>query len=72
MRAAHDTEVQPAPGIAYSVRSGTTPEMERAALANIYSFVLRCANKNAPGVDSTKGDDTKGSKNDRAKTSIHE
>jgi hypothetical protein len=61
------------PRITYSALPDTIAESELSTLANIYSFVLRCANKNAPGVDSTKGDDAKGSSENvsSAKTSIH-
>jgi hypothetical protein len=68
MRAAHDTEARPVPGIAYSVRSGTSPEMERAALANIYSFVLRCGNKNAPA--KRKADGSNASDNDEREEGV--
>jgi hypothetical protein len=50
--------------ITYSQRHDAKPEQERDVLANIYSFVLKCANKNAPGVTSTKGDDAKGSRHE--------
>jgi hypothetical protein len=47
------------PHITYFALPDTTAEGELSTLANIYSFVLRCANKNAPGMSSTKGDDAK-------------
>jgi hypothetical protein len=34
--------------IIYRARPNAKPEGEASVLANIYSFVLRCANKNAP------------------------
>jgi hypothetical protein len=34
--------------IIYRARPDAKPEGEASVLANIYSFVLRCANKNAP------------------------
>ena len=57
--------------ISYTSRTDATAEAEVSALANVYRFVLDRAHKNAPGVTSTKGDDAKGSRNDRARTSIH-
>jgi hypothetical protein len=55
------------PRITYTPRNDTSAEVEAAALANVYRFVLDSANKNAAGVTSTNGDDaTKGSNDDRA------
>jgi hypothetical protein len=56
--------------IFYTTRLDTSQEAEIATLANLYSFVLRCGNKKVPGVTSTKGDDAKGSSDDRARRSI--
>jgi hypothetical protein len=42
MRAARDIDAHSLPDIAYSVRSGTSPEMERSTIANVYRFVLDC------------------------------
>jgi hypothetical protein len=56
--------------IVYAQRSDTSAEMEVSALANVYQFALDRARKNAPGVTGTKGDDAKGSKNDRARIII--
>jgi hypothetical protein len=50
--------------ITYSQSSDATPETELSALTNVYRFVLDRANKNAPGVTSTKGDDAKGSRHE--------
>jgi hypothetical protein len=62
-----------APHIRYTPWPGVTQGAERAALSNVYSFVLSRANKNAAGVSSTNGGDAmKGSKNDRAGTSIRD
>jgi hypothetical protein len=61
MRAANDI-VGGQPRIVYIPLFDAKPEQERDVLANIYSSVLRHANKNAPGVTSTKGDDAKGSR----------
>jgi hypothetical protein len=52
------------PRITYAQRDDTSTAVEVAALATIYSFVLKCAKKNAPGVTSTKGDDAKGSRHE--------
>jgi len=61
------------PRVTYTPRPDATPEAEISTLANVYRFVLDFANKNAAGVASTNGDDAmKGSRNDRAKSSIHE
>jgi hypothetical protein len=61
------------PQIAYQARDDATPEAEISVLAAIYRLVVNSANRNAPGVTSTKGDDAmKGSEDDRAKTSLHE
>jgi len=59
--------------ITYSQRPDATPKVELGALANVYRFVLDChANRNAPSVTSSGGDDAKGrSKDDSsAKTRI--
>ena len=58
--------------IVYRARDDASREAEVCTLANVYQFALDCARKNAPGVTGTKGDDAKGSNNDRAKSSIHE
>jgi hypothetical protein len=42
--------------------------MERAALANIYSFVLRCGNKNAPA--KRKADGSNASDNDEREEGV--
>jgi hypothetical protein len=47
------------PAIAYAPRHDATPETEISTLANVYKFVLDCANKNAAGMTSTNGDDEK-------------
>jgi len=61
------------PRITYTPRPDATPEAEISTLANVYRLVLDTANRNAAGVSSTNGDDAmKGSRNDRAKSSIHE
>jgi hypothetical protein len=64
----------PEPTISYGPRPDATPTAELTTLANIYAFVLRCGNKNAPGVTSTKGDDERGrSRHDSlARSTIHE
>ena len=54
----------PEPTVTYTPLPDTKPETEVRTLANVYSYVLRCANKNAPGVTSTKGDDAKGSRHE--------
>jgi hypothetical protein len=55
------------PAIAYTQRPDATPEAELGALAAVYRFVIDRANRDAPGVTSTKGDDEmKGSRNDLA------
>jgi hypothetical protein len=68
------------PSIIYVPRPDATPEAELDTLASVYAFVLRCGEarraeekKNAAGVTSTDGDDTKGRSVDdfRAGTSIH-
>ena len=51
MRAANDIGGQPR--IVYTPLPDAKPEQERDVLANIYSFVLRHANKDALGVTST-------------------
>jgi hypothetical protein len=43
--------------ITYIPRNDTSAEMEAAALANVYRFVLDSSNKNAAGVSSTNGGD---------------
>jgi hypothetical protein len=48
------------PRITYTPRPAAAPEAESSALANVYRFVLDSANKNAAGVTSTNGDETKG------------
>ena len=58
--------------IRYAPRPDATAEAEVPTLANVYQFALDRARKNAPGVTGTKGDDAKGPKHDRAKSSIHE
>lgn len=56
-----------------SPTTGPTPGQTRDTRARAWAFVFDChANKNAVGVDSTNGDDAKGSENDRAKESIPE
>ena len=56
MRATHDIDAHSLPGIAYSVRSGTTPEMERSTLANVYRYVLK---RKAAGLTNTNGTSAK-------------
>lgn len=46
--------------IIYTPRNDTSAEVEAAALANVYRFVLDSAKKNAAGVTSTNGNDAKG------------
>jgi len=59
--------------ISYIPRNDTSAEVEAAALANVYRFVLDSANKNAAGVSSTNGGDAmKGLRNDRARTILQE
>jgi hypothetical protein len=72
MRAAQDIPAQSLPRVTYAPRGDTSQEAEITTLSNIYSFVLRCANKNAAGVTDTNGDDEKArSRNDSlAKTRI--
>ena len=66
--------------LSYSPRADATAETELDALASVYAFVLRCCEarraeemKNAAGVTSTGGDDTKGRSADdfRAGTTMH-
>ncbi len=68
------------PRITYVPGASAPPEGEVAVLASVYAFVLRGGEarraeekKNAAGVTSTDGDDTKGRSADdfRAGTSIH-
>ena len=62
-----------APRVTYLPRPNSTQEAELNALASVYRFILdSSAKKNAAGVTSTNGDDAKGSKHDRAKSSIPE
>jgi hypothetical protein len=58
MRPARDINAHSLPGIAYSARSGTSPEMERSTLTNVYRFILDCHAKKmaaelAPGSDGS-------------------
>jgi hypothetical protein len=62
MRAAQDIAAQPQLRITYAPRGDALPVTEVAVLANIYSFVLRCANKNAPA--KRIGGGSNGSEND--------
>ena len=68
------------PKLAYSPLPDATPEAELDVLASVYSFVLRCGEarrveekKNAAGLLSTDGDDTKERSVDdfRAGTTMH-
>lgn len=52
MRSARAIGVQSLSGITYSVRSGTTPEMERSTLASVYRYVLK---SKAADMTSTNG-----------------
>ena len=55
MRVAQDIAAEPPPRITYAPRADTSQEAEIATLSNIYSFILRCADKNAAGMTSTNG-----------------
>jgi hypothetical protein len=54
----------------YTPRNDTSAEVEAAALANVYRFLLDSAKKNAAGVTSTNGGDAKerSSRNDSSAT----
>ena len=61
------------PTVSYAPRPDATQEAELNVLASVYRFILDSrAKKNAAGVTSTNGDDAKGSKHDRARSSIPE
>jgi hypothetical protein len=68
------------PPTIYRPTAGAASEVELDVLASVYSYILRCGEarcaeekKNAAGVTSTDGDDTKGRPVDdfRAGASIH-
>ena len=45
--------------VIYTPRSDATPEIELAALANVYSFVLRCAEEKQQSDPAPAPDDAK-------------
>ena len=54
-----------APRIIYSPRPDAAPENEISAIADVYSFVLRCAREKKKGGPETAPDDAmKGSKHE--------
>ena len=55
--------------ITYRPRPDANAESEAVTLANVYSFILRCAEKKKGG-PATAQDDPKGSKDDRATAKI--
>ena len=58
------------PRIAYTPDSGATPEAEISVLADVYSFVMRCAEEKKKGGPATAHDDRKGVKVDPATASV--
>jgi hypothetical protein len=59
------------PRIIYASRPDVTPESELAALVNVYSFVLQCAQeKKKGGPAKTALDDRKGLEDDPATTRV--
>jgi hypothetical protein len=54
----------PEPTVTYTPLPDAKLETEVRTLANVYRLVLDSANKNAPGVTSTRGDDAKGSRHE--------
>jgi hypothetical protein len=53
------------PRIIYASRPDVTPESELAALVNVYSFVLQCAQGKKKGGPATAPDDSKEIENAR-------
>jgi hypothetical protein len=70
MRPAHDINAHSLPHITYSVRSGTSPEMELSTLANIYRFILGCHAKKKAAPESRPEDPERRSDEIRAKSRI--
>jgi hypothetical protein len=58
--------------ITYSECFDATSESELAALSNVYRFLIHSSGKRGRLLDKGGPEDAKGSKHDRAKTSIHE
>jgi hypothetical protein len=60
MQAAHDIGAQSLPGIVYTPRSETTRETEVAALANLYSFVIKSSQAKGKAGGSNGSDNDAG------------